>query len=200
MTIAIVKYNAGNVFSVSMALRRIGVPFVVSDNPQVLASASRVIFPGVGEAGSAMTFLRSRGLDTVIAGLRQPVLGICLGFQLMCQWSEESDTRCLGILSSQARRFAATSHEAPLKIPHIGWSIISDLSHPIFSGLPPSPYVYFVHSYRVDPSEHSVAACCYGAPFSAAAARDNFIGVQFHPEKSGEIGERIIRNFLEWQI
>ena len=200
MTLAIVQYNAGNIFSVSMALTRLGVPFVVSDDPKVLTAASRVIFPGVGEAGSAMGFLRARGLDSVITDLRQPVLGICLGFQLMCQWSEESDTTCLGVLSAKARRFTADDADERLKIPHIGWNVISDLSHPVFAGLPPSPYVYFVHSYKVDLSEQSIATCRYGAQFSAAAVYRNFVGVQFHPEKSGEIGERIIKNFLEWKL
>lgn len=200
MTVAIVQYNAGNIFSVSMALTRLGVPFVVSDDAAVLTSASRVIFPGVGEAGSAMAFLRARGLDTVIAELKRPVLGICLGFQLMCEWSEESDTTCLNIFSTKARRFTADADGERLKIPHIGWNIISDLSHPIFAGLPPSPYVYFVHSYRVDILAESIATCRYGAEFSAASARKNFVGVQFHPEKSGQIGEIIIKNFLEWQV
>ena len=200
MTVAIVQYNAGNIFSVSMALTRLGVPFVVSDDPKVLTSASRVIFPGVGEAGCAMGFLRARGLDTVIADLKQPVLGICLGFQLMCEWSEESDTTCLKIFSTKARRFTPNSDGDRLKIPHIGWNVISDLSHPIFAGLPPTPYVYFVHSYRVDRTHESIATCSYGSEFSAAAARRNFVGVQFHPEKSGDVGERIIKNFLEWQI
>jgi glutamine amidotransferase len=200
MTVAIVQYNAGNIFSVSMALTRLGVPFVISDDPKVLTAASRVIFPGVGEAGSAMGFLRARGLDSVITDLRQPVLGICLGFQLMCQWSEESDTTCLGVFSAKARRFTADDAGERLKIPHIGWNVIADLSHPIFAGLPPSPYVYFVHSYKVDLSEQSIAMCRYGAQFSAAAACRNFVGVQFHPEKSGEVGGRIIKNFLEWKV
>lgn len=198
MTVAIIQYNAGNVFSVSMALKRLGAPFVVSADPEVLARASRVIFPGVGEAGSAMKHLRDRGLDQVILNLRQPVLGICLGFQLMCKWSEESDTECLGIFATKASKFKQAPQGLPIKIPHTGWNTISKLSHPIFAGLPSAPYLYFVHSYRVELSSETIALCSYGQEFAAAAALDNFIGVQFHPEKSGALGERVMKNFLEW--
>lgn len=199
MTVAIVQYNAGNIFSVSMALERIQAPYVVTDDPKILQSASRVIFPGVGEAGSAMTYLRSRGLDSVIATLQQPVLGICLGFQLLCEYSAESATPCLGIFNTETRAFTPPQTFTG-KIPHMGWSTITCSSHPIFRGIDSTPYVYFVHSYRVDCSPHTIATCTYGELFAAAAACNNFVGVQFHPEKSGEIGEQIMRNFVEWQI
>lgn len=195
MTVAIVKYNAGNIFSVTTALERLGASYTVTDDPAQLSSAERVIFPGVGEAGSAMQYLRNRGLDHVLRELTSPVLGICLGFQLLCRSSEEGATGCLEILSASAQRFTA-----PKKVPHIGWSPLRCAPHPLFEGLPHDPYVYFVHSYFVQITEETIARCTYAEEFAAAAAARNFIGVQFHPEKSGEIGERILKNFLSWKL
>jgi glutamine amidotransferase len=194
MTVAIVKYNAGNTFSVQTALARLGVACVITDEPSLLRTAKRVIVPGVGAANSAMPFLIERGLDRVITSLSQPVLGICLGFQLMCLRSEEGDAECLGILPTTVRKLRM----AP-KVPHVGWSTLECVEHPIFAGLGESPYVYFVHSYRADCSPHTIARCRYGEEFAAAAGLGNFVGVQFHPEKSGAVGARILKNFLEWE-
>jgi len=190
--IAIVKYNAGNVASVQNALARIGVESTISDEPEVLRQAHKVIFPGVGEASTAMKYLRERRLDQVIKSLTQPVFGICLGMQLLCSHSEENDTECLGLLTSKVRRFVSGA----LKVPHIGWNTISGLNSPLFAGIASDSYVYFVHAYYVDLSEDSAASCEYGVNFAAAIQRDNFYAVQFHPEKSGEIGERILKNFV----
>jgi glutamine amidotransferase len=195
MTVAIVKYNAGNVFSVVTALERLGVQSCVTDDPITLSSASRVIFPGVGEAGSAMRYLRDRELDTVLRDLTVPFLGLCLGFQLMCAHSEEGDVECLGIFPARVRRLTV----AP-KVPHVGWSMLETTGHPVVARLGISPYTYFVHSYRVDIGRETIARCLYGEEFAAAAAIRNFVGVQFHPEKSGEIGARILRNFVEWSL
>lgn len=195
MSVAVVRYNAGNVRSVVNALERIGASFTVTDSPSELTAAERVIFPGVGEAATAMSYLREGGLDVVIRDLTQPVLGICLGMQLLCESSEEGDAQCLGILSGRVKRFTV-----PEKIPHMGWSRVSGLEHPVFKGIPEDSFFYFVHSYRVDLSEDTVAACSYGEDFSAAIARRNFIGVQFHPEKSADAGERLLQNFMEWRV
>jgi glutamine amidotransferase len=202
--IAIIRYNAGNTFSVQVALERIGVGCLVTDDPAEIRAASHVIFPGVGEARSAMTYLRERRLDCVIRELRQPVLGICLGLQLMCDFSSEGATECLGIFKTQADHFnsALKTH---LKVPHIGWNAIcltnnSHTPHPILVGLGTNPYLYFVHSYQVALSNETIATCDYGITFTAMAAKDNFVGVQFHPEKSGQVGERILRNFVEWCV
>ena len=200
MTIAIINYNAGNVFSVGMALTRLKVPYIITDDPEMLRACSHVIFPGVGDARTAMAYLRARGLDAVIRSLKQPVLGICLGFQLMCRSSEEGATECLGLFPTNARRFTSITDCAQLKVPHVGWNTITGLSHPIFADVPEASYVYFVHSYCVEHSNHTIARCSYGVEFSAAAALGNFVGVQFHPEKSGEVGEQIIRNFVEWKV
>jgi len=191
--VAIVKYNAGNVQSVRFALERLGVEALWTDDPVALQSATKVIFPGVGEASSAMRYLRAKGLDQTLLGLKQPVLGICLGLQLFCRHSEENDTDCLGIFDVNVYKFPA----APLlKVPHMGWNTLHDLKGPLFEGLEAGDYAYFVHSYCADLSPHTAAECNYGVPFSAALQRDNFYAVQFHPEKSGEIGSRILKNFL----
>jgi glutamine amidotransferase len=195
MTVAVVKYNAGNVFSVVTALERLGVEPYVTDDSAELQAASRVIFPGVGEAGSAMRYLRERGLDTVLKELTVPFLGICLGFQLMCAHSEEGDVECLGIFPARVRRLTVSQ-----KVPHVGWSMLATAEHPVVADLGSSPYTYFVHSYRVDIGDETIAECLYGEEFAAAAATRNFVGVQFHPEKSGEIGARILRSFLEWKL
>jgi imidazole glycerol-phosphate synthase subunit HisH len=194
MDIAIIKYNAGNIQSVLYALDRIGAKALVTDDVEAIRSADRVIFPGVGEASTAMEYLRARGLDRVIRELNQPVLGICLGMQLMCRHSEENDTQCLGIFDEDVRRFDAAGEN--FKIPQIGWNRIRDLKGAIFEGVPESSYCYFVHSYHASLGAHTIAVTDYINPYSAALQKDNFTGVQFHPEKSAVVGERILQNFL----
>lgn len=191
MNPVIIRYNAGNVQSVQNALGRLGVAAAVSDDPSVIRAASHVIFPGVGEASSAMNHLRERGLDAAIRGLRQPVLGICLGLQLLCEVSEEGDASCLGIFPLGVRRFTGK-----IKIPHMGWNTLSKLSGPLFDGVPEETAVYFVHGYRAEVGEGTSAVCSYGGDFSAALSKDNFHAVQFHPEKSGAAGARMLDNFL----
>jgi len=191
--IAIVKYNAGNTASVANALQRLGAESIVTDDPETLASVDKVIFPGVGEASTAMAHLRDRRLDQVIRSLAQPLLGVCLGMQLLCASSEENDTQCLGLLPYGVKRFAGNN----LKVPHMGWNSISDLRGPLFEGVDEDSFVYFVHGYYVETGEHSTAACEYGTKFSAAVAFRNFHAVQFHTEKSGAVGERILENFLK---
>jgi len=188
-----VKYNAGNTASVANALRRLGVEPSITDSAEDLRSAERVIFPGVGEASTAMGYLRERGLDEVIRSLQQPVLGVCLGMHLLCAASEENDTHCLGLLPYRVERFAVEG----LKVPHMGWNSIANLEGPLFDGVSEGSHVYFVHGYYVRTSQHTTAACEYGITFSAALSHKNFHAVQFHTEKSGEIGERILENFLK---
>lgn len=192
MKVAIVKYNAGNTASVANALIRLGVEPIVTDDAEELSIAEKVIFPGVGEASTAMNYLRERGLDSVIRSLTQPVLGICLGMQLMCETSEENETECLGIMPYRVRRFESNS----LKIPHTGWNRISKLDSPLFDGVAGGERVYFVHGYYIETGDDTTATCEYGQKFSAAIGRDNFHAIQFHPEKSGAVGEQILRNFL----
>lgn len=189
--VAIVKYNAGNIRSMTCALQRLGVDPVVTDDPEELRAADRVIFPGVGEASTAMQYLRERGLDEVLCALRQPFLGVCLGLQLMCSYSEEHDTACLGIFDEPVRRFSTA-----LKVPHMGWNTLLDMKSPLFDSVPEGAYVYFVHSYYVAAGVDTIALCEYSVPFSASLHKDNFFGVQFHPEKSGPVGEQILKNFL----
>jgi glutamine amidotransferase len=193
MKVAIVKYNAGNTVSVINALRRLGIEPVLTDLADELRQADKVIFPGVGEASTAMRYLRERGLNHVITSLTQPVLGICLGMHLMCGYSEENATECLGILPFRVRRFTPGS----LKIPHMGWNRIERLSSPIFRGIEAGTRVYFVHGYYVETGTSTTAITKYGEDFSAAIGHDNFHAVQFHPEKSGEAGSRILENFLK---
>ena len=193
MKVAIVKYNAGNTVSVINALHRLGVEAVVTDFPEELRSADRVIFPGVGEASTAMAYLRERGLDEVVKSLTQPVLGICLGMQLMCSFSEENNTGCLGILPYRVRRFESET----LKVPHTGWNRITDLLSPLFEGVIEGSHVYFVHGYYVETGADTTAVTEYGHSFSSGVSRDNFHAIQFHPEKSGEAGARILENFLK---
>lgn len=192
MSIAIIKYNAGNIRSVQIALQRLGIASQVSDDPQTIRRADKVIFPGVGEASSAMRYLRERELDTLIRSLEQPVLGICLGLQLMCRSTEEGDTACLGIFDHEVKRFPLTD-----KVPHMGWNTIGDLKGPLFKGLEDPSHVYFVHSYAAGAGPDQCASSNYILPFSAALSKKNFFATQFHPEKSGDIGQRILKNFIE---
>lgn len=189
--IAVLKYNAGNIRSVLNALGRLGVEAELTDDPAKLASADKVIFPGVGEAGSAMRYLRERNLDEAIRNLRQPVLGICLGLQLLCQHSEEGDTEGLGIFSQQVRLFPPRE-----KVPHMGWNNLQAPQGSLFRDLPVEADYYFVHSYCAELGPDTAATCDYIEPFSAALVRDNFYAVQFHPEKSGAEGARLLQNFL----
>ena len=192
MNISIIKYNAGNIQSVLFALERIGINAHVTDEPELLRLSDKVIFPGVGEASTAMDYLKERNLDKLIISLKQPVLGICLGMQLLCNYSEENDTTCLGIFNTSVKKFSLN-----LKIPQIGWNRISvNSTIPLLKKIPANPYCYFVHSYYADLCDHTIAETEYGIPFSSAVAKDNFYGVQFHPEKSATTGEQILKNFL----
>lgn len=190
--IAIVKYNAGNIRSVQNALTRLGFESEVTDDPEKLQSAEKVIFPGVGEASSAMNYLRERGLDKVIIELKQPVLGICLGLQLMCNSSEEGTTKCLGIFENEVKKFQGNE-----LIPQMGWNEITDLKSELFATIQSKSDVYFVHSYFAEVNENTISICDYIQPFSAALQKDNFYATQFHPEKSAGIGEQILLNFLQ---
>ena len=195
MNVAIVKYNAGNIRSVVNALQRLGITPEVTDVPERLMQADRVLFPGQGEAGSTMAYLRAHKLDEVIRHLRQPVLGICIGQQLLCRHSEESDTECLGIFDADVLRFRPEKHAD--KVPHMGWNTLSDTKSELFSGFEADEFVYFVHSYYVPLNACTAATTHYILPFSAALHKDNFYATQFHPEKSGSVGERILKNFLD---
>ena len=190
--IAIVKYNAGNIKSVQNSLTRLGYDSIITDDPTQLFRADKVIFPGVGEASSAMIYLKERGLDKTISSLTQPVLGICLGLQLMCRHSEEADTKCLGIFDANVRLFPPAD-----KIPHMGWNNFLTMNGDLFKGLAIEDDLYYVHSYYPEISSCTIATCDYILPFSAAMQKGNFYATQFHPEKSAEAGEKILRNFLE---
>ena len=196
MNVAIIKYNAGNIFSVLYALKRIGVEAIVTDDFDTIRNADKVIFPGVGEASSAMAYLKEKGLDQLIISLKQPVLGICIGEQLLCRHSEEGNVDCLGIFDVDVKRFDNTNHH-DLKIPHMGWNTITDTNSALFNGFDKDEFVYFVHSYYVPVNEHTAATTDYIHPFSAALHKENFYATQFHPEKSGSVGERILKNFLD---
>ena len=193
--IAIVKYNAGNIFSVESALKRLGVEATVTSDKDEIKKADKVIFPGVGEASSTMQHLRASGLDVLIKNLTQPVLGICLGMQLMCRHSEEGDADCFGIFDTDVKLFIPQKHED--KVPHMGWNTIKNVNSILFDPSIEDQFVYFVHSYYVAISEHTAAITDYIHPFSAAMHKDNFYATQFHPEKSGSVGESILKNFLE---
>ena len=199
MNIAIVKYHAGNIYSVVNALKRLGIDPLLTDNPEELRRADKVLFPGQGEARGAMDYLRQRGLDQVIRQLTQPVLGICIGQQLLCRHSEEGDTDCIGVFDSPVLRFRPHSHAD--KVPAMGWNRIGQLKSKLMEGLTAAdgtdPYVYFVHSYYVPLCEHTIATADYILPYSAALNKDNFYATQFHPEKSGDTGERILENFIK---
>lgn len=193
MKVAIIQYNAGNIRSVIFALERLGIHPVLTDDTDTIRQADRVIFPGVGEASTTMRYLRQRGLDQLIPQLTQPVLGICLGMQLMCAHSEENDTPCLGIFPNEVKKFP---QERGIKVPHMGWNDLLSPQGQLFESLPGQPYVYFVHSYYVDSGAYTQAACHYIKDFSAALHKDNFYATQFHPEKSGAIGAQILENFI----
>jgi imidazole glycerol-phosphate synthase subunit HisH len=190
--IAIVKYNAGNIMSVSNAVNRLGFESMITDDIAELKNADKVIFPGVGEAGSAMAYLKKRGLDKTIISLKQPMLGICLGLQLMCRFTQESETECLGIFDADVKIFPPAD-----KIPHMGWNNFLTMQGDLFRGVSLNDDVYYVHSYYAEISSSAVATCEYIIPFSAAMHKDNFYATQFHPEKSAGVGERILKNFLE---
>jgi glutamine amidotransferase len=191
MKVAIVKYNAGNIRSVDFALKRLGVEATITEDHHELHAADKVIFPGVGEASTTMRYLRERGLDTLLAGLQQPVLGICLGLQLMCAFSEEGNTECIGIFDLTVKKF-----QPRLKVPHMGWNSLQEIRGDLIPAELDGRYAYFVHSYYAPVSEHTIAVADYINPFSAALERDNFYATQFHPEKSGSVGESILKSFL----
>ena len=200
MKTVIIKYNAGNIRSVTFALERIGVNATITDDINEIISADKVIFPGVGEASSAMKYLRERKLDEVIRSLKQPVLGICLGMQLMCDHSEEADTKCLGIFNLNVKLFSPSPLERAgvrHKVPQIGWNNIFDLKLPLFNNMNENTYMYFVHSYYAELGENTIAKADYGINYSAALQKNNFYATQFHPEKSGEVGEQILKNFVD---
>jgi imidazole glycerol-phosphate synthase subunit HisH len=194
LDLAIIKYNAGNIQSVLYALERIGVDAIVTDDHEQIRAADKVIFPGVGEASSAMKYLKERKLDLLLKSLKQPVLGICLGMQLMCAYSEENDTGCLSIFNAIVKKFKPTG--AGLKIPQIGWNKVYNTSGHLFKSMHDGPYCYFVHSYYAEICDNAAAVTEYGIEFSSALSKNNFYGVQFHPEKSAAVGEQILKNFL----
>lgn len=194
MNVVIIRYNAGNIFSVENALKRVGIEPVITSDKELIRKADKIIFPGVGEASSTMLHLKKSGLDKLIPELKQPVLGICLGMQVMCSHSEEGNVDCLGIFDAEVKRFIPQSKED--KVPHMGWNNLMNTRSAIFDTSIEDQFVYFVHSYYVPLNEHTAATTNYILPFSAALSKDNFYATQFHPEKSGVIGERILNNFL----
>ena len=194
MNLSIIQYNAGNIQSVLYALERLGVTATVTDDPSIIQASDKVIFPGVGEASTAMAYLKERNLDQLIVSLTQPVLGICLGMQLMCQHSAENDTNCLGIFEEQVLAFKAT--EMIQKVPQIGWNNIMNLKTDLFKAVPENSFAYFVHGYYAGLGDNTIATTDYIQAYSSGLHKDNFYGVQFHPEKSAEVGEQIIQNFL----
>jgi imidazole glycerol-phosphate synthase subunit HisH len=192
MKVAIVKYNAGNIQSVTYALNRLNINPVVSDDPEVLLSADKVIFPGVGQASSAMKYLREHNLDKALTQIKKPFLGICLGMQLMCQHSEEGDTTCLGIFDEKVKKIPPGD-----KVPHMGWNTITDLNSPVLQGINAGSYVYFVHSFYAGTGKDTITKTNYNqVDFSSGLQKDNFIAFQFHPEKSGTVGAQILKNFI----
>ena len=195
MKLAIIKYNAGNIQSVLYAMERLGVEAEVTDDQEKIKSADKVLFPGVGEASSAMQSLKENNLDKVIKDLKQPVFGICVGMQLLCQHSEENDTECLGVVPVQVKKFKSPNQA--IKVPQIGWNNIYDLQSNLFKGIEEKSFIYNVHSYYAEDSEYTIAKCAYGIEYAAAIKKDNFYGVQFHTEKSAVIGDQILKNFIE---
>jgi glutamine amidotransferase len=209
MKLVIIKYNAGNIQSVLYALERIGMTAIVTDDHEEIGNADKVIFPGVGEASTAMQYLKERKLDLLIKDLKQPVLGICLGMQLMCRYSEENNSECLNIFDEQVKKFDPTlsytqsvkselqsAIQSVIKVPQIGWNNIYNLQTKLFTDIPENSYCYFVHGYYAALGEHTIATTEYVQPYSSALHRDNFYGTQFHPEKSATIGEQILKNFI----
>jgi len=201
MKLSIIKYNAGNVQSVLFALQRLGIDAIVTDDHEEIIASDKVIFPGVGNAASAMEHLKERKLDQLIVSLKQPVLGICLGLQLLCNFSEEGNTNCLGVFDANVKKFDDTVFQDKnllrYKIPHMGWNTISNLHSPLMNGIADNSFVYFVHSYYATISSETIATTDYINPFSAAMHKNNFYGVQFHTEKSATAGEQILNNFLK---
>ena len=196
MKVAIIKYNAGNIQSVLFALERIGIQATVTDNTEEIRTADKIIFPGVGEASTAMHYLRERKLDQLIVSLKQPVLGICLGMQLLCSHSEEGDTNCLSVFEKiSVKKLISVNNK--FKIPQIGWNTVSNLQSKLFTKVAENSYCYFVHSYYAEESKLSIAKTNYIQPYSSALTHNNFYGVQFHPEKSAAVGEQILKNFLD---
>jgi glutamine amidotransferase len=198
--LTIIKYNAGNIQSVLYALERIGVSAIVTDDHEEIKKADKVIFPGVGEASSAMKYLRERKLNELIKNLTQPVLGICLGMQLMCKYSEENDTQCLNIFNEEVKKFDAQRsvvNGQQLKVPQIGWNNIYDLKSELFADVDEKSFCYFVHGYAATLGRHTIATTDYIQPYSSGLEKNNFYGVQFHPEKSAAVGEQVLKNFLE---
>jgi imidazole glycerol-phosphate synthase subunit HisH len=197
MNVVIIKYNAGNIMSVKYALERLGIQAIVTADSDMIKKADKVIFPGVGEASTTMTYLKEHKLDELIKNLRQPVLGICLGLQLMCSYSEEGDTECLGIFDERVSKFSPLKGEINYKIPHMGWNSISNLKGPLFDKSFENEYFYFVHSYYagIGPSTSAVTEYCNS--FSAGLEKDNFYATQFHPEKSGPLGALLLKKFID---
>lgn len=195
MDIVILKYNAGNIRSVDHALRRLGVQATITDDHDLIRQADKVIFPGVGEAKYTVEYLRNHGLDKLLLELRNPVLGICLGMQLMCSHSEEGDVPLLGIFDQKVKKFQSPSTN--FKVPHMGWNTLTDTQSPLFQDVNDGEFTYFVHSYYVPVCEDTIATTDYIHPFSSALHKDNYYATQFHPEKSAGVGERILKNFLE---
>lgn len=194
MNVAIVKYNAGNIGSVENAVKRLGIEPVVTDNVELIQAADHVIFPGQGEARSTMNYLKAHRLDEVIVGLKQPVLGICIGMQLLCRHSEEQDTDCLGVFDVDVKRFMPQRHEE--KVPQMGWNTIEDVKSELFAGFEKPEFVYFIHSFYVPTCDWTIATTDYIQPYSSALHKGNFYATQFHPEKSGKVGEQILKNFI----
>lgn len=198
MRVAIIKYNAGNIQSVDYALKRLGIEASVTSDHEEIQTADCVIFPGVGEASTTMSYLQAHKLDLLIKDLKQPVLGICLGLQLMCRHSEENDVKCLGIFEESVRRFEIQPDLLPeMKIPHMGWNTITELKTELFEPSLEGEYFYFVHSYYATTGPNTAATCNYPLPFSAALQKNNFYAVQFHPEKSGKSGAKVLENFIK---
>jgi glutamine amidotransferase len=192
MKVSIIKYNAGNIQSVIYALNRIGIEPLYTDDPDEIISSDKVIFPGQGEASNAMKYLRERKLDQLICSLKQPVFGICIGQQLLCEHSEEGDTDCLGIIPARVKKFPIQE-----KVPHMGWNTITNLSTPLFDGVDEKSYVYFVHSYYVESNPYQIATTNYNFDYASALHKDNFYAVQFHPEKSSDVGVQLMKNFID---
>ena len=198
MKVVIIKYNAGNIFSVDYGLKRIGVEAEITGDIEKIRKADKVIFPGVGEAGTTMAYLREHKLDELIKSLQQPVFGICIGMQLLCSYSEEGNTECLGIFNEKVKKFSTpNSLKGTFKVPHMGWNTIQYSENKLFKGINQNDYVYYVHSYYAGVGKNTIATTDYVHPFSASLQKDNFYAVQFHPEKSGIVGEKILKNFME---